>query len=294
MLSGAFTAGCVQAQGVSYSGSLQYATGSYFFEETTESISFLNGFGWSGETFSVSFSVPFIYQNSPWISYGAAGYIPTGGPQHKAVRDSSRKGRGDGNGNGDGRRNMMNSVNEGNYYIQESQEDIPLPDTSSYSQSSLGDPSIYANFKLYTSEAKSTTIRLNSGLKLPFADPNSGFGTGEWDFGLGLSVSQRIQKFFLIADAMKWWFGDLPDLELKDPLAYSFGVGRSLAGGDWLINASLTGYTEIIEDFDPPINLGFGLGYFVSDRVSLNSTISFGLSESSSDYSVGLGWNIKL
>jgi len=282
--------GCAQAQGVSYSGSLQFATGSYFFEESTESFSVVNGFSWSGDNATVSFSVPFIIQNSPWISYSAVGYLPTGGPQHSGLRDSTgrRPGR--------GRMGMMKTTTGSSGYLTQAggdEDPVPLPDTTSYTQSSFGDPNLYVNLKLFSSNSGSTTIRLNSGIKLPFADPNSGFGTGEWDIGLGGSVSQRIDRFFLLADVMKWWFGDLPDLQLKDPLSYSLGIGRSLAGNSWLINASFSGYTEIIEDYDPPMNLGFGIGYFASERVSLNATAGLGLSESSSDLSIGFGWNVR-
>lgn len=288
-------AGCVQAQQVSYSGSLQFATGSYFFEENTESFSFVNGLGLSGDNLSVSFSTPFIIQSSPWVSYGAAGYIPTGGPEHKVVRDSTGKGSGGGKGGGGGP--MKASIDGANYVYQEQMQDqdhVTLPDTSAYTQASFGDPSIYANLKLYSSLSGATSIRLNSGLKFPLADPNSGFGTGQWDYGLGLSASQRIGSYFMMADLMKWWFGDLADLELKDPLTYSFGLGRSLGGGSWLINTTYSGYTEVIDGYDPPQSLNFGVGYFASDRVSLNSFITFGLSESSSDFSLGFGWNVKL
>src|SRR6056297_2484201 len=80
---GTFGAGCIQAQELSYSGNAQFATGSYFFTEKTESFSISNGLNLSAGKVRISFSVPFITQNSPWVSYGAAGYIPTGGPDHK-------------------------------------------------------------------------------------------------------------------------------------------------------------------------------------------------------------------
>lgn len=292
MISGLVAVGCVQAQGVSYSGSMQYATGSYFFDETTGSFSLANGLNFSGDKLSVSFSVPFIVQNSPWISYGAAGYIPTGGPQHGALKDST--GRRPGKGGGKGMMgSLKNKVGSGIPVLQEG-SDIPLPDTSSYTESSFGDPNIYANVKLYTSSSGYTSIQLNSGLKIPFADPGNGFGTGEWDLGMGASLSQRLGEYFLYLNLMKWWFGDMPDLELEDPLSYSVGLSRSLGQGKWFINSTFSGYTEIIKDYDPPLNLGFGLGFFASDRVSLNGTFSLGLSESSADQSFGVGWNIKL
>ena len=287
-LLGTFTAGCVHAQRISYSGSMQYTTGSYFFDETTESFSLLNGLSVTGDKFSVSVNLPFVVQNSPWVSYSAAGYIPTGCPQHKTVGDSSGRGSGRGSGGGQGMGTMTTTQSSSG-----SGKEISLPDTSSYTQSNLADPNLYAYLKLFTSESGASSIQLNTNIKFPFTDPNNGFGTGEWDYGLGLSASQRLGTFFIIADIMKWWFGDLPDLELQDPLSYGLAIGKSL-GPDWMINSSFNGYTEIIDGYDPPMSLGIGIGYFASATVSLNSTFAFGLTESSSDFSVGLGWNVKL
>jgi len=286
MLLGALGAGIVSAQSIFYTGSAQYSTGSYFFEENTESFSIVNGLGWSGEKFNISFHVPYIIQNSPWVSYGVSGFIPTGGPQHKAVRDSSGKGSGKGQ-QGSGKQKAID------YGPANSSTSIDIPDTTSYTQQSLGDPNVYANITLYNSFSGATSIQLNTGLKVPFADPSNGFGTGKWDYGIGLSVSQKIQNYFFMGHLMKWWFGDLPDLVLKDPFTYSIGIGKSFAGGKWLINGSFNGYTTIIEGYDPPMNVGLGVGYIITTKISLNSTASFGLSESSSDVSIGLGWQIK-
>ncbi|MDR8393234.1 transporter [Aliifodinibius sp. S!AR15-10] len=287
-------AGTAIGQQISYSGSMQYATGSYFFEETTGSFLLSNGLSWSGERGGIAFSIPFILQNSPWISYGGAGFIPTGGPQHQALRDSTgnRPGRG-----GKGMQGNMKSKADGVDAVTQTQgkggNAVPIPDTSSYTESSFGDPSIYANLKLYNSSSGMTSVQLNSGLKIPFANPSSGFGTGEWDFGVGVSGLQRVSNYFLFIDLMKWWFGNMPDLELKNPFTYSLGLSRSFGSG-WMVNTTFSGYTEIIEDYDPPMTLGFGVGYFVSDRVSLNSSCSVGLSESSADQAFGLGWSIKI
>lgn len=288
--------GCVQAQQVSYHGSVQYATGSYFFEESTSSFSTSNGFSLVGDKFSVSFSVPFIVQNSPWISYSAAGQIPTGGPQHGGLIDSTGHRPGTGGKNGKGSKNQYgNSGMNAMIPVAAAEEDpILLPDTTSYTESSFGDPNIYASLKLYSSGSGSTNIQLNSGFKIPFADPGNGFGTGEWDYGVGTSLSQRFGNFFLYASAMKWWLGNLPDLVLKDPLTYSVGLTRTFGQGKWYINSTFSGYSEIIKDYDPPMNLSFGAGLFATKRISLNGTFSLGLSESSADQVFGIGWSVKL
>lgn len=59
------------------------------------------------------------------------------------------------------------------------------------------------------------------------------------------------------------------------------------------VNATLSGYSEIINDYEPPMNAGLGVGYFVSPKMTLNSTLSIGLTESSSDAAIGLGWSVK-
>lgn len=290
-------AGSVMAQqvSVSYTGSAQYSTGSYFFEEQTQSFSISNGFNISGDKVTLSFNVPFVVQNSPWVSYGIAGYIPTGGPDHKAVQDSSNQRKGHGTGGKGGKSKLLPFKNTVNGYMQmQDGDEVVVTDTVSYNKASFADPNLYANVKLYTSDTGAGTIRLNTALKIPLADPTNGYGTGEWDYGAGVSLSQRLGNFFFIADMMKWWFGDLPDLKLQDPWAYSAGLGLSFAEAKWLINASYSGYTEIIDGFDPPQTLTLGMGHFLSNKASLNGNVSFGLTESSSDLSVGLGWSIQL
>lgn len=301
----AHPAGCVFAQEISYHGNVQYATGTYFFQQRTESFSITNGFNVKTRYFSVSFSIPFIYQNSPWISYGAEGMIPTGGPQHNALFDStgnrpgSGKGGGGSGGSGSGgsggsgtggkqaRAIQMQSSASGN-------EVISIPDTSSFNRYSFGDPSLYANIPLYKSPSGTTLLQLHTSIKFPIASPASGFGTGEWDYGLGLSVSQRVDKFFAFANVMKWWFGDMPGLELKDPIAYNLGIGASPGDGKWMINVFFNGYTDIIQGYDPPMTVGGGIGYPVSPKVLLNGLVAFGLSESSADVTFGVGWIVNL
>lgn len=169
LLLGLLIAGCGYAQRVSYSGSMQYAAGSYFFGETTRSFYLTNGFTVGGDRGSLTFNLPFIIQNTPWVSYSAGGYLPTGGTQHGTV----------------GRRSGGMSRMEGR---------ITLSDTSSYTKANFSDPTFNLGVKLLS--GATTTLFLNSGLKIPLADPTNGFGTGAWDFGAGLSVSQRLSSFF--------------------------------------------------------------------------------------------------
>ncbi|HKL14308.1 MAG TPA: transporter [Balneolaceae bacterium] len=265
------------AQRVTYSGSLQYSAGSYFFTDRTESFYVSNGFGIHGDRARISFNVPYVVQSSPWISYGTAGGIPTGGTGHKQVGQHS----------GGSDNQMVDFQGRGSRRIE-------VPDTVSYRQSSFSDPSVNGSVRVYTSPNQKTNLTVNASVKLPLSNPASGFGTGAWDAGAGVSLFHRMNTVYLFSDVMYWQMGDMDDLNLKNPFSLSAGAGKVFREGTWMVTASIYGSTEIIETADPPASMNAGVGYFISSGVSLNGTFSFGLSESSPDVSAGVGWSLRL
>lgn len=274
LLLGLAGAGELSAQQFYYNGSAHFATGSYFFQETTQSFYLSNGISLNTRPFTISLDVPFLVQSSPWVSYGGTGAIPTGGPQHGSVGQHSGRGPGQGMGRMD--------------------RQITLPDTVSYTHSGLSDPSVSAGYRLYGSHDGTTVIHLNTSVKFPLADPVRGFGTGAWDAGMGSSVSQRLGTWFVMGNIMYWYIGDMPDLELNNSWGYGAGIGKSISGGRWTILGSFNGMTEVIENIDPPISAGVGIGHQLGSRVLMNVNFSFGLSESSSDITFGGGWQVNL
>lgn len=265
-------AGYAVAQQLYYDGSMQVATGSYFFEGGTQSFYLNNGLGINHSDYSASIAFPFIVQNSPWISYGSTGGIPTGGPQNESVRQHN------------GPRQDM----EGQ------RRHINLTDTVSYAQSGFGDPSLSLGYKLFGSDFDKTLLHINASIKFPFADPEKGFGTGAWDIGIGGSVSHRFNTWYMTGNVAYWHFGDMSDLELNNSLSYGMGLGRTFSGGDWMVLGALNGMTTIIDDINPPLVAGMSISYRINSRTNLNTGISVGLSESSSDIMVGAGWQINL
>lgn len=93
---------------------------------------------------------------------------------------------------------------------------------------------------------------------------------------------------------MYWVLGDMDELALKNPVSLSAGTGKLFREGKWMVSTSFIGSTRIIEDYDPPMSLSIGLGHFISTQTSLSGTFSFGLTESSSDFSAGFGCSIKI
>jgi len=268
-------------QTVNYSGSLQYATGSYLFAERTHSVYLFNGLDLSHGRLQAAVSLPVIYQSSPWVSYTVVGSVPSGGPQQGAVGGrGSGSGSGDGGGPGSGRRRGG--------------DPIVLPDTATYADIGVGDPSLRADLTLLRGTT-GPTMRLAGSAKAPVADVDRGFGTGAWDAGLGLSLAQRLGRWFLFGEALHWWLGDMDDLTLQNTVSYSASLGRVFQNGRLGVLASFSGYTEIIDAAAPPLQTVLGLNYqFGGGAYSLSATASAGLSESVPDVSVSLGWRVTL
>lgn len=266
--------GRVHAQTVSYTGSAQFSTGSYYFENTTNSFFLSNGLSIQSGGFTASLNVPYVVQNTPWISYTQIGGIPTGGTQNGEVKQSARN-----EGQGSGRRQNV----------------IPLADTTSYSQSGFSDPTISASFTILSNQYRRFILSLNSHVKIPFANPSNGFGTGAWDAGLGVSISKAIsQNIMVFANTMYWRLGDMEELELKDTVSYGVGLGLFLNQGNLMFSSSLNGMSKVADEFDAPVSLNLGTGLNVHKRIYLNANASAGLSEASPDFAFGLGWSVRL
>lgn len=263
-------------QQVTYTGSFQAASGDYIFTERTSSVYFFNSLNVSTERFRAGVSIPLIYQSSPWISYSVVGGLPSGGTEQGTV-NAWRKGKGQGDGQGSNRVNT-----------------VLMPDTTTYDQLGLGDPSLQAALEVVKENGLIPAVRVRGDVKLPLADVDRGFGTGAWDFGSGLSLSKSLGTTFLFVDVMQWWLGDLSELELKDPVSYSVALGHSMKQGKLGLMAALAGYSEVIMDVDPPLQVSIGASYWLKPGRGVSASVAAGLSESSPDYSISFGWSIIL
>jgi len=262
------------AQTVSYSGGAQYSTGSYYFENSTNSFYLSNGLMLQAGKFNVSVNVPYVIQSSPWISYTEMGGIPTGGTQSGEVTQAGRHA-----GQGTGKRNNS----------------ITLIDSTSYNQAGFSDPTISASWTILSNLRKRTIISLNSQLKIPAANPSSGFGTGAWDGSVGASFSKGVSgNLMIFGHSAYWWMGDMDDFELKDVVSYGVGLGFFLNGGNLMFNTSLNGMTKVSSEFAAPASIIFGTGINANERIFISANLSAGLSEASPDVAIGLGWTVKL
>ena len=291
----------LRGQELSYDGSLQFSTGDYLFTERTNSAYLFSGLRIAWDRVSLSADVPVIWQSTPWISYTSGAPIPTGGPQHGEVGDTLRRRGGQGsNGDGSGGTrdgpdgNGTGSAGPAAAAASTGRADIPLPDTATYDEVGIGDPTLRLAVVVVPETDGRPSVSLSGTVKPPLADPDRGFGTGEWDGGATLGLSKRLGEAYLFADIGYWVYGDMPEVELADPVTYSAGVGLVPGGGEVGLMASISGSSRVLQETDPPLELGLGANLALSGRRSLGATLSVGLTESSPDFAASVGWSVGL
>lgn len=264
------------AQEIAYNGSVQYATGDYLFAERTDSVYVLNGLDISAGRLNVQVSVPVVMQNTPWISYGPAP-MPTGGTQSGEVsRQIRQRGQTGGSGGGNG-------------------GTVQLPTGSLEYEAGLADPLVSWGLTVFGSGTRDVDLRLTGSAKVPLAQPEDGFATGEWDYGGGLSVAGRASaRDSVFADVFFWKFGDMPDLEFRNALAYGVSYGRILRPERWSTLVSVNAMTPTLENAEAPVQLGFGLLRSFENGHSLSFNLGVGLSETVPAVSAGFGWRVGL
>lgn len=288
-------AGDAEAQEVTYTGSLQYSTGSYVFTERTHSFYLMTGLSARGRGFEVDASIPFIVQNSRLITYVGNAPLPTGGPDHLAVR---RREPGAGiptrRGGGTGRSGMGRSGGLARATLPGAAQATDSVTYADDYSGRLGDPFLEGALEIAPGDGFLRSLRLKAGTKAPLADLDSGVGTGEWDYLAGGSVMFAVGGLYFFADVGWWWLGDLPDLELRDGPSYGLGIGKAVFDGRSSLLFTLAGARASIVTVDAPLIAGVSLGHDLGQGRSLSLGASVGLSEASPDLSVLLGWALEL
>jgi hypothetical protein len=270
------SAGAASAQSVTYVGSVQVSNGDYIFADRTTSFYLVNGLEVVAGPVSLSATVPVIGQSTPWVTYGPTP-VPSGGAQGGEVarQIGGRTGQGSG---GQGRLAVV----------------LPVPQEGVSYSTGIGDPLVRADVAVASHPGSRTTLRLNASAKIPIADPESGFGTGVWDYGAGISLATAARRANVFVDVSYWEFGDLPDLALKGAVAYGVAYGQVLGAGRWSVLTSISGWTPIVDGADPPIQLGIGVSRLVRFDRSVALSVGIGVTESAPDISIALGWRLGL
>lgn len=273
------------AQRLEYSGSVSASAGSFVFTEPTTSYVVTNGLLLASERWRLGASFPLLVQNSSAVTYVGQRLVPTGGPNAGSVRDrqpgqsvpSQRRGGGGSSGGGSMAVDSGAVEGPGPFEIQ------------------VADPMLDAGVELLRLRGGATRVNAQAFVKLPLADPASGIGTGEFDFGGGLTLAAAGRDAFVFADVSHWILGDMRDLPLRNLTSAAVGVGRSFGEmGRWSLMGSVNGSTAIIANVDPSVSAGIGLGLAMAERRFLNAALSVGFTESTPDWTFSVGWRVGL
>lgn len=269
-----------------YSGSLSYSAGSYVFAERTHSAWLTNGLTVAAGNFTASASIPVIVQNSGVVSVVAGQPVPTGGSGHAAVGGRA----GDGT---IGTRRRPGDMGMGGVGDATPTDSALIEFRDAYAVE-VGDPYVRVAYDVFKGRGVVRSLSVSGSAKAPLRDLESGVGRGAWDFGAGASIAVGLGATWLFVDGARWWFGDLPDLELRDATSYSVGVSRPVGGGATSVLLGLSGSSRIVPTADAPLSASVGVSRFLESGRSLSLGLGVGLSESSPGVSAYLAWSLPL
>ncbi len=88
--------------------------------------------------------------------------------------------------------------------------------------------------------------------------------------------------------------GDQIGFELENPIGFGLMIGNSFLNEKIGMSAYYYGYIDILQGIEPPKELSINVSYRLNQKYLLNSSISYGFSESSPKYSFFFGADVIL
>ncbi|MBI4552216.1 MAG: hypothetical protein HY710_08130 [Candidatus Latescibacteria bacterium] len=263
------------AGGLTYSGTLRLASGSYIDTTRTTSYYLFSGVRYTAGRLQLGASTALILQNTDLVANSGAGMIPFN-RQH-----------------GDSQRRHSQSPGGGSH---DSPMMKPLIDGTGTRQmtAGLGDLFFNADYTVHAGGSNRPIITLTTQIKLPIANASSGFGTGETDGRAGVVISHPIRTSLIMADLGYLFLGDPPTVDFRNAMSYGFGYGQSFRGGRYTLAVFYSGTTRIVDGYPPPRELSLGMNYRASSQTIMNVSFSFGLSETTPDVGFSIGTTLTL
>lgn len=285
----AVMAQAASAQQLHYEGALSLASGTYIFTERTNSWTLSTGLAFAAGPVTLRGTMPMFLQNTTLLTSSGGVLVPTGGSSSGTVSDSSAARRGRGGGSMGS--TAASALPAASLSIAENADgpiEVPTSAVTGY-EAHAGDPLVGATVSLGSGR---TGLLIGASAKVPLND-TTGYGTGAWDFGGSASLSYLFGLTTMISvDAAYWIMGDLPELDLKDPLLLSATVSYlGLAG--WGVSGSISTASPVIEGFASS-TLVSGSVFTIAGGRSVGLNVGIGLSEMAPDITVSLSWRMRL
>jgi hypothetical protein len=253
----------LQAQEIAYEGGMAVTTGSYFYATRTTSWTIATGITYTTGPLVLRATAPVYVQNSSLFRGFGAGMMPSGG---------MASGGGVGNGMSDGGGMMGGASSTTDFHA------------------AVGDPTVQAAWRALSGGP--TALTVGAGVKVPATEPTN-YGTGKWDVGGTLTLTQRAGAGMLFGlDLSYWHLGDLPAFDFRDPVAATVSAGKVFAD-TWGVSLLVTGGTSVLPGHRGPVSVGAALAQLGNGRL-WGLFASLGLTETAPDLSIGATWRIGL
>ena len=257
----------VQSGEFSISGLVKWYSGNYMYRDITNTTCLYPTLGYRSDKYFVSVNLPLISQNSDLITHmGGRGVIPSqdnyGNSSYNEKQDHG----------------MFSDNHMGNHMMNWA----------------LGDLYFNVERTILTETGYIPAFSFTGLVKLPTAGTNQNLGTGEIDYGFGISASKNLGPIYSFWDVNYYFLGDPDGFDLNDPIGFGLGLGLPASNSRLSLFAYYSGYTKILPSIEPPRELSINVSYRLNQKYLLNSGISYGFSESSPKYGFFFGADVIL
>lgn len=248
--------------------SVQATQGKYIFENSTNTYYLYSNLRYYLDRLNFSVSVPLIAQTNDQITNIGGMFLPAG--QMHEDTDNPQGGMMGNSGNMMGNSKKFSSLAWG-----------------------IGDIYLLSSYQMLTEQLNRPALILTAQLKVPTADVEKNYGTGEYDYGVNLTIRKSVSQFIYIFDLGFLVLGDPEGFDYQDPLTFGAGLGTTFYQGQYSILLYYQGYTKIFSELPAPGQWSLGFLYKLNSSLTVSALGAAGVSETSPDFSIltGFEWS---
>lgn len=258
--------------------SAQVTKGNYIFDGSTTAYYFYGGLRYQSDRWSVSASLPLIAQRDDLVTYTGGIFLPTGGMHHTDNDMMDRFGGG-----------MM-----GGHSDWDDEQGMHGMSPFSNLNYGLGDLYLDSEITLLREQISLPSLSLNAQLKIPTANQAKNYGTGKYDYGVGLVVRKSMNSFLLFANVGFLVIGDPADVTFNDPVTFGLGLGKFFNQGRSSLMLYYQSYSEILPGYQPPSQISLGYYFRVFRTLTISMVALAGMSDTSPNVSFLSGLQVGL
>lgn len=147
----------------------------------------------------------------------------------------------------------------------------------------LGDVTLTIGYTLVKESLSTPLVKPTFYLKLPTADEDKGLGSGEFDFGPGLTLGKWFGNWYLFAEGLYVIQGETSLYDTKDYLSYGVSAGHQI-GESLFVSTMARGMTAPAEGSGNLLEGRLKVVWWMKSDISLEGYIGTGLSEHGADF----------